>query len=71
MTDAEGQNTNFTMYSEASKQNFNAIPLFNYIEDIIETNTGKHQTDFKSIKTKPSKNNFSAILLEMSTGGGG
>ena len=40
MTDAEGQNTNFTMYSEASKQNFNAIPLFNYIEDIIETNTG-------------------------------
>ena len=40
MIDAEGQNTNFTMYSEASKQNFNAIPLFNYIEDIIETNTG-------------------------------
>ena len=40
MTDAEGQNTNFTMYSEASKQNFNAIPLFNYIKDIIETNTG-------------------------------
>ena len=40
MIDAEGYNTNFTMYSEASKQNFNAIPLFNYIEDIIVNNKG-------------------------------
>ena len=46
LTDADGQDTNFTMYSEAGKQNFNAKPLFEYIENIIETNKETHWSEW-------------------------